>query len=79
MIVRELTEYLEGCADDAEVMFASGKALYGIEIAINSELNLVFTKSYEAVKCVVCDKTAVAAPFAKQLICYEHWNNFKEK
>jgi len=79
MKVRDLVDYLEGCADEAEVRIAICNTLFDVEIEINSELNLVLTVKGHTANCVVCGKIAVAAPFAKQLICYEHWNSFKEK
>lgn len=78
MRVRDLVDYLGSCDEDADVKIALDDSLYDVEIAVSSTLNVILTTEGGNVRCMVCGKPAVAASFAKRLVCYEHWNNFKE-
>lgn len=78
MTVRELVDCLTDCDDDAEIKLALYEVLHDAKLAINSELVVALAIKDQSVNCTVCGQLAVAAPFANELVCYDHWNNFKE-
>ncbi len=85
MTVKELHNYLSKFDYCTEVKGTYEGIITPIEVYQDADGTILidcdggYKIRHQKIKCETCGEQAVHAPFNNRPVCYEHWNNFKEK